>query len=814
MKLNQIRSLLPLLALLCIGSLHAATGSAETDNVTEDTRGGRASSGETAPPPLPPLVESPGNQTHLVGQELAGGTAIPLRVEGDFTRLEASGLPPGIRLDAASRSLLGRPISPWLNRQRELIPYEVQLRARGPGGVGPWVAFDWRIEPLPGGMAGKFEGLVARQVTVNGAPEAATGFGGGFQVTVSASGAASGRLRNGVRSGPLRGLVMTAADGSGGRLEAQVSRGRNQDPWEVDLSFDAATGAVTGSVKLSGQEATAEGWRLNSAPPAGRQGVFHVRLRGLVPQRVCEPGGDHGSPQGDGFARVTVNRRGAARAVGRMPEGTVLNVASGLGEGGELALFGILNGATGSVWGRMVINDGELGVAGELDWMRLPNPPRSRNRVHPQGISLTLLAAQGGRYSLSPDNLVLGLELPLEADNARLTLSGGVLGAGGRIEQILSVLAQNRLSLPAAGMEKNPRSVSLRLTPGTGLLSGGFRLDGTAPRSRVGVVQGLIISGLGGGFGYQLQGEPATPPTTDRTSPQRSGLVTLIRDTPHAGFSRIPGGHFTMGPTSGDTDEDAPPITVTLSPFYIQKTETTKAQWDEVRTWAVNNGYTNLAAGAGKAPNHPVQSVSWNDVVKWCNARSEKEGLSPCYYSAEGTFIDGIYRDSAIDVFVCWGANGYRLPTEAEWEKAARGGVSGKRFPWGTDTISHAQANYFGTSRYGYDQSPINISHPTYATGGRPYTSPVGSFAANGYGLYDMAGNVMEWCWDPYEESYYTTSNGASDPRGPSSGSIRVLRGGGSGGDASLARCSDRFRSEAGTAFFEFGFRPARSTVP
>ena len=89
-----------------------------------------------------------------------------------------------------------------------------------------------------------------------------------------------------------------------------------------------------------------------------------------------------------------------------------------------------------------------------------------------------------------------------------------------------------------------------------------------------------------------------------------------FRVTANNGFALIPGGSFTMGRTSGDTDADAPPITVTVSPFYIQQTETTKAQWDDVRTWAVNNGYTDLRVGGGKASNHPVQSVSWWDVVK------------------------------------------------------------------------------------------------------------------------------------------------------------------------------------------------------
>ena len=275
------------------------------------------------------------------------------------------------------------------------------------------------------------------------------------------------------------------------------------------------------------------------------------------------------------------------------------------------------------------------------------------------------------------------------------------------------------------------------------------------------------------------------------------------------GLVEIPAGPFTMGRTSGDTDSNAPPVNVTVSQFYMGKSEVTKAEWDVVRTWAISNGYTDLGAGAGKASNHPVQSVSWWDVIKWCNAKSQKEGLTPCY-----TVSGSVMKTGTTAPTVNWTANGYRLPTEAEWEKAARGGVSGRRFPWGTDTISHNKANYYASTSYSYDVSgSVNNYHPTYAEGGFPYTSPVGSFAANRYGLHDMAGNVWEWCWDWYGASTYV--NGASDPRGAASGTNRVLRGG-SWDFNGAAYCRAAYRN-SGTPSFTFGtggFRVARSSVP
>ncbi len=274
-----------------------------------------------------------------------------------------------------------------------------------------------------------------------------------------------------------------------------------------------------------------------------------------------------------------------------------------------------------------------------------------------------------------------------------------------------------------------------------------------------------------------------------------------------ADMALIPAGSFTMG-DSLDGDSNAPPVTVSVGAFYMGKYEVTKALWDEVRTWGLANGYSDLATGAGKDTNHPVQSISWFDMVKWCNARSEKEGLTPVY-----TLSSAVMKTGTTGPVPNWSANGYRLPTEAEWEKAARGGVSGKRFPWGTDTISHSQANYYASSSYSYDSSgSVNNHHPTYATGSTPYTSPVGAFTANGYGLHDMSGNVFEWCWDWYGASTYM--NGVTDPRGAASGAYRVVRGCGWYDDAGYCRVAARNIVFPAGSDFNLGFRVARSSVP
>lgn len=264
----------------------------------------------------------------------------------------------------------------------------------------------------------------------------------------------------------------------------------------------------------------------------------------------------------------------------------------------------------------------------------------------------------------------------------------------------------------------------------------------------------------------------------------------------------IPGGtnQGTNPHYEGESITDTFPATYNLqvNSFYMDNFEVTKALWDAVYAWALTNGYRFDHEGSGKAVNHPVHSVNWWDCVKWCNARSQQEGR-PAVYTVNGSVYKAGQRNNVVQT----SATGYRLPTSDEWEYAGRGGLRGKRFPWG-NTISHARANY--QTGDGYDTGPVwsrvpERYHPAYSNGPQPYTSPVGSFSANGYGLYDMAGNVSEWCFDWFPGHV---------------GSYRVIRGD-SWGDYS--RCVGRRSGDPPYIYrveemLRLGFRTVRSAGP
>ena len=284
-----------------------------------------------------------------------------------------------------------------------------------------------------------------------------------------------------------------------------------------------------------------------------------------------------------------------------------------------------------------------------------------------------------------------------------------------------------------------------------------------------------------------------------------------VIDNLPAGMALIPPGSFKMG-DSLDGESDAVPTNVYVSQFYMDTNLVSYSQWQTVYSYATSHGYSFDNAGAGKATNHPVQTVSWYDCVKWCNARSVQAGLTPAYYTDAG--LTQVYQTGDLTPYVNWNANGYRLPTEAEWEKAARGGLTGRRFPWG-NTINESQANYDANTAYSYDLGPSGYNALGNYPASSPGTSPVGSFPANGYGLNDMTGNVFVWCWDWYAGPPHPAGSpylGGTDPHGPAGPlSYHLLRGGCWADPAFAAECAFRYSGFAPSfANYAFGFRCVR----
>ena len=278
---------------------------------------------------------------------------------------------------------------------------------------------------------------------------------------------------------------------------------------------------------------------------------------------------------------------------------------------------------------------------------------------------------------------------------------------------------------------------------------------------------------------------------------------------------KITGGTFIMGSPASEPNRNSAETqhSVTVSDFYISKYQVTQKEWEEVM--GSNPSYfqgANLPSGLANGDNLPVEQVTWYDAVAYCNELSDSEGFDKVYTITSPSTSGGHITSATVAMDLS--KNGYRLPTEAEWEYACRGKYSNKATETATKPFGIGDgtkmvlglANFY--IQYSYDLAQSGHYDVGNNTGYKGATTPIGSYKANSYGLYDMHGNVFEWCWDWYD-TY--PGSGGSDYTGPGSGSGRVLRGGSWSRDGYYLRSAFRGSGLPSNWGDIIGFRVARS---
>jgi sulfatase modifying factor 1 len=562
-------------------------------------------------------------------------------------------------------------------------------------------------------LGGFYNGLVGVGAIGSGSAADMQAFAannGFIQITSGTNGVLSGVLKIEGKSHSFNGTM-----GANKRATIAVPRpGKSNATLSLSL-VSALPGEISGNVTTSGAPLAFRALRAAYTAGAAKHALAGKRYAIVLPP-------PSGLAMGFGHATLTVEDNGAAVLSGVLANAQAVNAGARIvDDGAGNWVFPVYVGASGIFTGEIVIpkttpaSGSELG--GSIEWLK----PASNKGLFKSGF-LKSLQPLGATHSMTSAGLG-GAAFSLTLDSAKRILPAAVVQTGTWANSGSPILATPVKS-----------GLTLRFNPLSGKFEGSFTrtvngaplptpIQGTLFSRPITIPSGATLRGAG--FFMSGNASTAIEITSNGTAEPSANMVT------------VQGGALPSG--SGLAGQ-------VVAAFQIGKYETTWGEWKTVRDWAVanNKGYDLAGVGgaypAGSGDNFPVAYVSWYDVVKWSNARSEKEGLTPVYQVSGATYKTG----QSVPTLNA-SANGYRLPSEKEWEWAARGGVSSQGYTYsGSNTISAVGWTYENSS----DGSKA-----------------VGTKAANELGIYDMSGNVWEWSEDVANTSYRRIRGGSWNPR-------------------------------------------------
>ncbi len=455
-----------------------------------------------------PVITPLAPRTFGVGQVVD----VPVAAAHSPTKFSASGLPAGLAINALSGRITGKPTTASKIVKGLAVASQVKITATNVAGsttVGP---FPWTITALDPNIIGTYNGIVARQVNLNGLAGTDTGLGGTIKVTVASTGGLSGTLKLGSASIGLTGAVTVPDDVGNTTARIDIDRKSPLTDLVLTLTWNTSSGVLSGSVAdTSSHSADFTAWRATVS--AAYEGRHHA---GLFKGNDLMGNGLY--PQGNGYATLVVSKTGVVTWAGMLADKSTLTGSFPVGKNGEVPLHVLLYKGTGSVQGSVILNATTHFVDGSMSWYKAP---QSASLSYKAGIPRHDLTVEGGLYVAANASLANLLDLTGNPPKAELTLTQAGVVASGPVG--FSISTANKITL-----DTNTLGLGLKIAPATGLITGGFVQSG----GRKPTMFGLVLPRSKQGTGFFLLSEPATSVLPISKTPVNSGLLDIRRAAP------------------------------------------------------------------------------------------------------------------------------------------------------------------------------------------------------------------------------------------------------------------------------------------